>query len=86
MPFSCASSSGISTNGLGLELDEPVDVLGDVVLVLGQPVARCATYGNSSTRAEPVRAPGHLVVEERDRRRRLTSGCSGLAIGDSIGS
>ena len=49
---------------LGLQLDEPLDVLGDVVLVLGEPVAR-GDVGELVDGPEPVRPARRLVVEER---------------------
>jgi len=39
MPNSCASSTGISTNGSGIELHVHRIVLGPVVVVLGETVS-----------------------------------------------
>ena len=56
--------------GPRLQLHEVRDVLGDVVLVLGEPVAG-RDVGKVGGGAESVGPPGRLVVEKSDRRSRI---------------
>ena len=49
MPFSRGELGGHLDERLGLQLDQLLDVLGDVVLVLGEPVATWRRTGTRRT-------------------------------------